>query len=415
MVLSEWVRLSFPAAPGVKIQGACRLMVTEMDEHFSLYVTPINIDPEKPAMPISHPSYYAPYLAKSIGCFCTLGLAEDTWALNEGITDDATFLQQTYDIDREREQMFFLALDRLKQGSLVCVFDGTDRVQHMFWRYLEEDHPALQATRLSEHRDAIDRYYEHNDRLVAKVLEKLNEDDLLMVISDHGFTSFQRGVNLNRWLLDNGYLALKEGADGSAEWLRDVDWSRTKAYVLGLTGMFLNITGREAHGIVQPGDEARALKAELISKLRGFEDPEKGKVAIRELFDTAKIYDGPYLENAPDLVIGFNDEYRQSWDCATGVVSSPVFEDNIKAWSGDHCVDPRLVPGVFFCNQPIDRTDPDLIDIAPTVLQLFGLPPAPFMEGSPLFSKNPFGDGSPRGGNGDSPAERPTPSARQEA
>ena len=113
-----------------------------MDEHFSLYMSPINLDPEKPAMPISHPSYYATYLAKRVGPFSTLGLAEDTWALNEGVIDDGTFLQQTYDIDREREAMFFAALDRLRRGSLVCVFDATDRIQHMFWRYIERDHPG---------------------------------------------------------------------------------------------------------------------------------------------------------------------------------------------------------------------------------------------------------------------------------
>ena len=145
--LSEWVTMTFKAAPGIKVTGLCRLLVTEMDEHVSLYVTPISLDPEKPAMPISHPSYYSTYLAKRIGPYSTLGLAEDTWALNEEITDDSTFLEQTYDIDAERESMFFAALDRLKKGSLVCVWDGTDRIQHMFWRYLEEGHPAAREQR----------------------------------------------------------------------------------------------------------------------------------------------------------------------------------------------------------------------------------------------------------------------------
>ena len=123
------------AVPGVNISGMTRIQVLEMAEHFSLYISPINIDPERPAMPISHPSYYATYLAKRIGPYSTLGLAEDTWALNEGVTSERTFLQQTYDIDRERRTMFFSALDRLRRGSLVCVFDATDRIQHMFWRY----------------------------------------------------------------------------------------------------------------------------------------------------------------------------------------------------------------------------------------------------------------------------------------
>jgi predicted AlkP superfamily phosphohydrolase/phosphomutase len=382
--LSDWVTLRFRAAPGVTVTGITRLLVTEMDEHFSLYMSPINLDPERPAMPISHPPYYSAYLAKRIGAYSTLGLAEDTWALNEGVTDEATFLQQTYDIDREREAMFFSALDRLRRGSLVCVFDATDRIQHMFWRYLDKGHPAARGMQDSRHRDAIRDLYVHNDKLVGRVMEQLGERDVLMVISDHGFSSFRRGVNLNSWLKQEGYLVLKEGGDAEAEWLRDVDWSSTRAYCLGLTGMFLNLKGREASGTVAAGAEAVQLKAEIAGKLNGLRDVAAGDVGIREVFDTSKLYAGPYLENGPDLLIGYNAGYRSSWDCATGVVGGPVFEDNVKAWSGDHCIDPRLVPGVLFCNRRVGTEQPALIDIAPTALRLFGIEPPPYMDGRPL-------------------------------
>ncbi len=393
--LSDWVTLSFRAAPLVTVSGICRMQITEMDEHVSLYVTPISLDPENPAMPVSHPSYYSTYLAKKIGPYSTLGLAEDTWALNEGVIDDGTFLEQTYDVDKEREEMFFASLDRLRQGTLACVFDATDRIQHMFWRYLEDGHPAAKGKEDAEHKDAIEELYKRNDALVGRVLDKVKKGDVLMVISDHGFNSFRRGVNLNSWLLAEGYLTLKDGADGSAEWLRDVDWSKTRAYVLGLTGMFLNLEGREAEGIVKPGKEAEALKAELAAKLKDLMDGEKGEVGVNEAFITGDLYTGPYLGNAPDLLIGYNAGYRTSWDCATGMVSGPVFEDNVKAWSGDHCIDPRLVPGVFFCNRPIDDDDPALIDIAPTALKLFGLKPPAHMDGKALFEKSSFdGDGA---------------------
>ena len=390
--LSDWIPLAFKAAPGIKVSGICRMMVTEMDDHFSLYVTPINLDPDKPAMPISHPSYYATYLSKKIGHFCTLGLAEDTWALNEGVTDDATFLEQTYDIDRERQDMFFAALDRLRDGSLVCVFDATDRIQHMFWHYLEETHPANKGNGVADaaHKQAIEDIYKHNDVLVGKVLGELKEGDVLLVLSDHGFSSFQRGVNLNGWLLREGFLALKEGASGEGEWLKDVDWSKTKAYSLGLTGMFLNLKGREANGIIEPGDEAKSVKREIMSKLGGLNDEDRGAVGIREVFDTTEVYEGPYSENAPDLIIGYASGYRISWDCATGMVSGPVFEDNVKAWSGDHCVDPRLVPGVLFSNFAIQSADPSLLDIAPSALTMFGLEPPKYMEGTALFKRETF-------------------------
>jgi predicted AlkP superfamily phosphohydrolase/phosphomutase len=353
-------------------------------------VTPIHLDPEKPAMPISHPGYYATYLAKKLGPFATLGLAEDTWALNEGVIDDATFLRMTYDIDREREEQFFTALDRLRSGALVCVFDATDRIQHMFWRYLEDGHPAAAATNGDgppEHADAIESLYRHNDAMLGRIRSKLRDGDLLVVLSDHGFDSFRRGINLNAWLHANGYLALKEDGDGSAEWFRDVDWARTRAYALGLTGLYLNLEGREAKGAVARGEEEAALKRELIRRLSGLEDAERGEVAIRELFDTSALYSGPYLEAAPDLLVGYNAGYRISWDGATGVVSGPVLEDNVKPWSGDHCIDPRLVPGVLFCNKPIDREDPALIDLAPTALRAFGLEPPAHMDGKVLFAE----------------------------
>jgi predicted AlkP superfamily phosphohydrolase/phosphomutase len=387
--LSDWIPLAFKAAPFVKVRGLCRMQATEIGgeegQHVSLYVSPISLDPEHPAMPISHPSWYATYLAKKIGrSYSTLGLAEDTWALNEGVIDDETFLRQTWDIDRERQDMCSAALDRLREGTLVCVFDATDRVQHMFWRHV------------AQKGNAIEEQYRRNDAYLGQVMSRLTDGDVLMVLSDHGFNAFRRGVNLNRWLLDHGYLALKPGADGRAEWLRDVDWSRTRAYALGLTGLFLNLKGRESQGIVSPGSEASQLKAELVGKLSGLIDSDNSKsgvkkgntIAIRELFDTSSIYDGPYTGNAPDLLAGYNSGYRVSWDCASGVVAGPLFEDNTKAWSGDHCIDPRLVPGVFFCSRPIDKSDPALIDIAPTALHLFGVEIPRHIEGSSLFGNS---------------------------
>jgi hypothetical protein len=139
---------------------------------------------------------------------------------------------------------------------------------------------------------------------------------------------------------------------------------------------------------VKPGDAA-AVKAELIGKLTGLRDSETGDLAVREAFDTAALYSGPYLPDAPDLLMGYAHGYRISWDGATGVVAGPVFEDNVKAWSGDHCVDPRIVPGVFFSNHRIDNEDPALIDIAPTALWLFGVEPPDYMDGRLLFDREP--------------------------
>jgi predicted AlkP superfamily phosphohydrolase/phosphomutase len=202
------------------------------------------------------------------------------------------------------------------------------------------------------------------------------------VLSDHGFRAFNRGVNLNAWLRENGYLSLANGDSGAA-YFEGVDWKSTRAYALGLGGLYLNLRGREPEGAVEPGDEARLLKAELIRKLSGLMDG--GGIAIANVYDADSIYAGPDLDRAPDLIAGFSDGYRTAWGAAIGRVNGPVFENNDKAWSGDHCVDPPLVPGVLFANRRIDAKNPGLEDLAPTILQMFGVEPPAWMEGTTIF------------------------------
>ena len=379
---SPWIRLRFRAGLGVSVTGIARLLVTEVAPEFSMYLTPIQIDPEKPALPISHPSYYAVYLAKLFGSFSTLGMAEDTWALNEGVIDEDAFLSQAYLTMAEREQMFEDALEKTRRGVVACVFDTSDRVQHMFYRYLDG---RAGGNGDGKHLRTIEGLYQQMDRLVGKTLNHVDNETVLFVLSDHGFCSFRRGINLNSWLHQNGYLALKVGATASEAYFQDVDWGRTRAYTLGLGGLYLNLKGRESEGTVSPGAEAKALKQELIERLSGLPDPETGEAGIRVVYSTSALYKGPYLQEAPDLIVGYNEGYRTSWGAAVGKVTADVFEDNVKAWSGDHCVDPTLVPGVLFCNRPFDAPDPGIEDLAPTALKLFGVPPPQWMEGKPLF------------------------------
>jgi predicted AlkP superfamily phosphohydrolase/phosphomutase len=238
----------------------------------------------------------------------------------------------------------------------------------MFFRHLENG--------------VIEDLYQRMDRLVGKAMANAGPDTVLFVLSDHGFCAFRRAVNLNSWLHQNGYLALKDGAVESGRYFEGVDWSRTRAYCLGLSGLYINRKGREACGIVEPGDVA-FLTGELIAKLSGL--PDGKEIAIRRLYATNKLYRGPYLDAAPDLIVGYNEGYRTSWDAAVGKVTEQVIEDNPKAWSGDHCVDPVLVPGVLFCNRPVDAEDPGIEDMAPTALWLFGVTPPAWMEGKPVF------------------------------
>lgn len=375
---TPWIRLRFATGRWSSARGIVRFLLTGTDPHVSLYVTPVEIDPENPALPISHPGYYAMYLAKLLGTFATLGMAEDTWALNEGVIDEDAFLKQSMLIQAEREAMFFSALDHSRRGVVACVFDTTDRVQHMFYRYLDSARSAD-----SRHAGVIEALYRDMDRVVGRTLEYADSDTALFVLSDHGFCAFRRGVNLNAWLLRHGYLCLSEGLTQGGAYLEGIDWSRTRAYTFGLSGLYLNLRGREAQGVVAP-DEAAALRAELIGKLTNLMDDATGEVAIQHLYDSEAIYSGPYRDAAPDLIAGYAPGYRASWSAAVGTVTNAVFEDNTKCWSGDHCVDPAVVPGVLFANRRVESDDPGIEDLAPTVLQLFGIAPPPWMEGKTL-------------------------------
>ena len=376
---SDWVRVSFRAGAFRRIHGICRFYLAEPSPEFKLYVTPINIDPSRPAMPISHPDYYAIYLAKLHGPFATLGLAEDTWALSEGVIDDRAFLEQVYAIHDERERMFLDAIRRTRRGFCTCVFDASDRIQHMFMR----DHGGKGGAGLAGRaaaEETINRMYARMDELAGRVAGQMGERDVLFIVSDHGFTSFRRGVNLNAWLRENGYLTAVE-AGRSDSFLQSVDWDRTRAYTFGLSGVYLNRRGREGRGIVAE-DAVDALKRELMERLRGLVDEATGATAIANVYDAAEIYRGPYSGDGPDVVVGFADGYRASWDAAVGRTDGPVFAANEKAWSGDHCVDHALVPGVFFCNREVSGArELHIADLAPTVLRLFGVTPPGYIDG----------------------------------
>ncbi len=373
---TDWLRLTFRTAIRAKATGIARFMLTENESECSLYMSPIHIDPERPALPISHPSYYAKYLADLLGPYATCGMAEDTWALNEGVIDEVAFLEQAYSIFEERRAMFLSALNKTSRGVVACVFDTSDRVQHMFYRHMDTS---------NSHARVIEEMYRRMDRLVGETLPFVNADTALYVLSDHGFCAFRRGVNLNSWLHQNGYLKLKISAQPGGSFFEGVDWSSTQAYALGLGGMYLNVKNREAQGVVEPGAEAEQLRREIISKLSTLRE-ETGEAPIRTVYATSDLYRGPYLDAAPDMIVGYNEGYRVSWDSAVGKITEHVLEDNEKAWSGDHCVDPVLVPGVLFSNQAINATDPGIEDLAPTALHLFGIDVPHWIEGKSLLA-----------------------------
>ncbi|MDA0335164.1 MAG: alkaline phosphatase family protein [bacterium] len=377
---SAWLPVTFGSGRR-QVHGICRMRLLCADPP-SLYVTALQIDPLRPVMPVSHPVPFAEYLARQIGPFATVGLVEDTDALNTGVIDEAAFLAQVESLHCEREAMLLESLQRSRDGVVACVFDGSDRVQHMFYRTREADHPANRMA-ASMHPQAIDAAYQRADDTVGRVSEQLHEDDVLLVLSDHGFCSFRRGVDLNAWLCDRGYLTLNEGVTGRP-WMADVDWSRTRAYALGLSGLYINLRGREGQGIVAPGAEYEALKLELVEALTGLVDTRNATVAVQRAYDTASYYRGPYAAEGPDVLVGYAAGYRVSWTTARGETAADVFVDNDRRWSGDHCVDPSLVPGVLFSNIALGVPDPGLTDVPVTILSLLGVDAPAYMQGRDL-------------------------------
>jgi hypothetical protein len=378
---TPWIQLTVPAVFGAKVIGVAHFLLSDTWPEVSPYLSPININPENPSLPISHPGYYAVYLAKLLGTYATLGTAEDTWTLNEGVIDEAPFLKQGFLVFEEREAMFARALETTRRGVVARVLDTSDRVHHMFYRYLDSGKAAGPS---AKHAGAIEQMCRRMHDRVGKTLAAVDEKTILFVLSDHGFCSVQRGGNLNSGLHQNGYLTILDGAEPGGRCFQGLGWSRTRAHSLGLSGRYLNLNGRERLGGVEPGPEAEALKLELAARLSNLQDPEREAMAIRQAYVTNALCKGPYLDATPDLIIGYSEGHRTSWDAAVGITTGEVLEDDTKAWSGDRCADPALVVRVLFSNRNIDAGAPGIEDLAPPVLERFGLERPAGVEGQPI-------------------------------
>ena len=386
---SEWLKVKFKMGLLQSVSGMVRFYLARQEPALELYASPINFDPATPLFPISSPSGYAGDLAARLGTFYTTGMAEDHDGLNHERFGEDAYLEQCETVLRERERMMRYELDQFDEGFFFCLFDTPDRVQHMFWRFREDDHPSNMHHNdgSADFAHVIEDNYRACDTIVGQAFEGADDQTLFVVLSDHGNNSFQRGIHLNTWLHDNGFLALQKGVspgEEAGDLFRCVDWERTQAYSLGLGGIYLNLQGREGKGMVKPAD-AEGVGNAIIQGLTGLVDPERGRKSIRSVLPRHRIYSGPYVEDAPDLVVNFEEGYRVSWGTPLGGVPAGLFEDNVKKWGGDHMIDPALAPGVLFMNQPINGTEPSLMDLAPTILSALGVPKGPAMEGRSLI------------------------------
>ena len=384
---SAWIPVTFDLLPHLaSVKGICRFHLRQAHPRLQLYVTPVNMDPADPALPISTPDAYSRELDEDLGPFYTQGIAEDTKALSTGVFADQDYLQQAQLVLAEQSRAFDRELTRYRAGLFFFYFSSIDLNSHMFWRAMDPGHPGYSAEAGEQYGAVIEQLYTEMDKALGKALARLGPQGTLVVLSDHGFAPYYRSFNLNTWLLEQGYIALQPGAERSGDYFAHVDWAHTRAYGLGLNGLYLNLRGRERDGVVTPGMEANALLDEIRARLLALRDPASGATPITRIDKATEAYSGPYVSEAPDMLIGYNRGYRAGWGTVLGSFPEGILEDNLDPWSGDHCMDFTLVPGILVSNRKLTAESPALTDVAPTILAEFGIERPQQMSGRALFS-----------------------------
>lgn len=420
---SRFLNVSFDMLPmhAMSMAGIVRFYLRSIEPELELYASPINVDPYAPISPISHPDDASAEIADYLGgAYYTQGMAEDVGSRKKDLLTVDEFMQQTSLVFDERGRMLDMALERFageEQGGLLFFYYSTvDLCSHMMWRHTDEEHPHHEpevaahdsswwsgregSTWKDFHRDV----YAKMDDVLGEVRAAVGEDTPIIVMSDHGFAPYYRKFNLNNWLVEEGYLVLKEGeelppeggkrniqlvpdpeAEGGSTSI--IDWSRSKAYGVGFNGLYLNLKGREARGVVEPGAEADALLAELKRKLEGTTDPGRYGTPVVLAADLAKdVYNGERLAEAPDVLVGYNAGYGNSDEASTGYLEHSVLADNLGGtFNGSHLMDPRVVSGVLVTNMEVSLDDPCLEDLTVELLRQYGIDPDPAMDGRPVL------------------------------
>ncbi len=396
---SDWFVLDFPvnwlvdrASP---LRGIGRFKLLQLEPEVELYFSPINFHPD--CHPVAHtwPPDYGGRLAKRFGLYKTIGWPEDTWSLPSGVGDEELFLEDMdFTLQKDRQILEGLLGDR-KDDLYIQIFYFTDRIGHLFWRFLDPGHPLYDAAKAAKYAPKVLEAYQKMDEIVGRAREIAGPEAVFIVCSDHGFSSYRRGLNINTWLVRNGLMTLKGQTNDPAtleklfdtrDLFQNVDWSRTKAYALGLGSIYVNLVGREKSGIVMPGAEYDEVRRKIKEGLESLVDPATGAKPVSRVWTREEIYTGFNADLIPDLRAGNALDYRVSWQTTLGGVPPDVIETNEKAWSGDHCSnDPSLVRGIFFVNRKLARPNPAMVDVAPSVLKALGVEPPAEMDGTPLF------------------------------
>lgn len=364
---SDWIEAEFPLLGSLaQARGMFRVFARQLHPAFEMYVSPVNLDPRASELPISVPAAYSRDIAGEIGPYYTQGIAEDTSALRQFVLNRHQFLEQSSLVLHDELRLLRYSLGHFGGGLLFFYFSSIDQNSHILWGRYDTD---------------LLPFYRAVDTAIGEVMKQEPDADLI-VLSDHGFTTFDRAVNLNTWLWKEGFLTLR-GAPGDDELFANVDWSETEMYALGLNGLYLNLEGREKNGIVKRGIERQAILSKVTGQLLSFRDPENGRQVVESVYAMpSRLGISPV---APDLIVGYGRGYRTSWQTALGATPPDVIENNTDAWIGDHCVNAADVPGVLFSSRKIRSGSPRLKDVTVSILALFETASDAGMTGRMLF------------------------------
>lgn len=343
---SKWIAVDFNRSLFSRPRGMIEFCLVHAASTFALYASPIHWKPDRPPAPLSSPARLSADLYERIGPYRTLGWAEATAALDEGLIDEKAFMDDVYRAFDDRAQIILQRIDTRKWDLLVGEVDSVDRVQHVMWRLMDPAHPAHDRTAATKFGDVIEHLYRRCDDLLGEVMRHAGPETAILVLSAYGEHGVTQTFDLNRWLAE-------EKLPGTA-------------------------TATVAGGIVL-GPDAHGVEEHLVARLTAVLDSATKAPVISAVYRREAVYTGPYVSRAPDLQVGFAPGY--------GVAAAPsVFATNKRKWSADHtALDYKSVPGTLISSRPTTTESPRVIDIAPTVLRYFGVPIPSEIDGAPLF------------------------------
>jgi len=334
-VWSPIIELRFKINRFLSVYSITRVIVTHTNPYVQFYVLPLQLHPLHALWRYGTPPSFVKDSWKTCGPFLTLGWPQDTTGLEDGCISDNQFLDLCNMIHDARTALLMHRLEGFQEGLLASVFDTLDRLQHMFWKNKPE---------------IIQEWYCKLDVLVGEVATRLEsqngERSRLLIASDHGFKDFNYKVDLNRWLIEHNYLnPLQDTPTGN---IKSIDWSRSKAYAIGLNSIYLNLIGRESMGVVSRDDYLQLcdqLRRDLLAWKNTNNEP-----VIQKVLRNDETFTGELSQFGPDLVVGYTPGYRASADTGLGAWKQDAIEKNHDHWNADHCFDSDSVPGVLFSN-----------------------------------------------------------------